>query len=367
MKYRTFLATIILIPTLLFSQGMAEPSQKQEHLFQGIDANNRIVQLEGKSEHILIAGRAGNMPANALFLFEDVQDMELTLPLTDQGLGDFFSFIRPELNQKPRISQNASIEEIAKHNSDLVLMKATHFETVAQKLDQLRIPNFTMNLESWDDWQKEIVQLGSLLGNPDRAQEILSLYESRLKRVQSIGASIPTGEKKRVLLLQADRTDNTTSYKIAPDGWMQTWMVEQAGAIPVWKGANKAANGWSTVSFEQIAVWNPDMVIIVSYRNPTAPYIEEIHASPIWGRLHAVQQNQVKASAHDMMNYIQPVASWILGLTWLAKEIYPHAYAEIDMTEEVADFYREFYGIKDAQSLNTLVDLFSQSVAVNTR
>ncbi len=366
MKFRSFCLLFLLIPAFIFAQGTKELAVSEVPVFQATDANNRTVELNNKPQNILIAGRAGNMPANALFLFEQVNEMDLTLPLTDQGLGDFFAFIRPELNQKPRISQNASIEEIATHNSDVVLLKATHFSSIGQKLDQLRVPNFTMNLESWEDWQKEIVQLGLLLGDSKRAEAILSLYRQRLEKIQSIASAIDQDQKMRVLLLQGDRTDNTTSYKIAPDGWMQTWMVEQAGAIPVWKGSNKAANGWSTVSFEQIAAWDPDIVIVVSYRTPTSNYIDEIYSSSIWQNLRAVKEKQIKASPHDMMSYIQPVASWILGATWLAKEIYPQAYSEIDMQKEVRSFYQDFYNIKDAEKLEKLVDLYAQSVAINT-
>lgn len=366
MKFRTAFLLILIIGALIFAQGVKEPSFQMEATYQGTDANNRSVKLGKAPERVLIAGRAGNMPANALFLFEEVKTIDLTLPLTDQGLGDFFSFIRPELNQRPRISQNASIEEIAAHASDVVLLKATHFESIARKLDQLRIPNFTMNLESWDDWQNEIVQLGSLLGNPKRSEQILSLYTERLDNIQARAAVIPSDQKKRVLLLQGDRTDATTSYKIAPDGWMQTWMVEQAGAIAVWKGSNKAASGWSTVSFEQIAAWDPDMVVLVSYRSPTADFVQEIHQSSIWRNVQAVEQKQIKASPHDMMNYMQPVASWILGLTWLAKEIYPTVYADIDLIDEVRSFYQDFYSIQDAEKLEKLVSLFADSIAINT-
>ncbi len=292
--------------------------------------------------------------------------MELTLPKTDQGLGDFFSFIRPSLDDNPRISQVASVEEIASYQSELVLTKATHFESIAQKLDQLRVPNFTMNLESYEDWKREVTELGKLLQNKARATEILNLYEQRLEPIRKTAASIDALEAKRVLLLQANTSDNTYSYKIAPDEWMQTWMVETIGAEAVWKGANKAANGWSTVSFEQIAAWDPDIIIVVSYRTPTDQYIKAIYESEIWSSLRAVQDRQVKASPYDMMNYIQPVASWILGLQWMAGEVYPERYPNLDMRDEVTSFYQDFYHLTDEKKLGLLRDRYSNSVAINT-
>ena len=367
MKKSLILLLLVLTPVLLFSHGNAEQVMQESSFYQATDANNRTLKLAQKPTTVLIAGKAGNMPANALFLFPEVAEMDLTLPKTDQGLGDFFSFIRPELDQKPRLSQTASVEEIASRRADLVLTKATHFESIARKLDVLGIPNYTMNLESYADWIRELEQLGKLLKNTTRANEIISLYEKRMQPIREKAKTIPSDQQVKVLLLQGDRTDNTYSYKIAPDDWMQTWLVETVGAQPVWKGANKAANGWSTISFEQIAAWNADMIILVSYKNPAQTYVDAIYSSPIWAQLDAVKEQKVLAGPHDMMSYLQPVASWIVGLQWLGKTIYPEQYQSLDMSSEVASFYRDFYQLSDADKLGELVALYTASVSGNTK
>lgn len=361
----SFLIFLILIPAFLFAQASAENQMLASDYYSAVDANGRTVKLNEKPVKVLIAGKAGNMPANALFLFPEVEDMDLTLPLTDQGLGDFFAFIRPSLHDTVRISQNASVEEIASREPQLVLTKATHFESIAKKLDQLGVPNFTLNLESYEDWQKEIVQLGKLLKNTKRAEQILSMYENRLLQVTSKVSTLSEVNKKRVLLLQGARGDNANSFKIAPDTWMQTWMVETIGATPVWKGANSAANGWSTVSFEQIAAWNPEVMYIVSYKTPSDSFIKEIYNSPLWADLDAVKNHQVKQTPSDMMNYIQPVASWILGVEWMAKDLYPSLFPTMDMEKQIASFYHDFYSIKDEAMLEELQKRYKASISLN--
>lgn len=365
MKIRSILLLIVLLPALLFAQGKAEQTMQESDFHTAVDANGRTLKLAAKPHNILIAGKAGNMPANALFLFPEVNDMDLTLPKTDQGLGDFFSFLRPELDLKPRISQTASVEEIASKGADVVLMKSTHFESIARKLDQLGIPNYTMELETYQNWIDELSQLGKLMKNTTRAEQLIGLYQQRLDFITSRVKGLEESQKVGLLLLQAEFSDSAYAYKIAPDSWMQTWMVETIGANPVWKGANKAASGWSTVSFEQIAAWNPDKIILISYKDPSASYLKAIAASPVWANLEAVRTNSIKASPHDYMNYIQPVASWILGLQWLAKETYPTLFADVDMASEVRSFYQQFYNITDEQKLGTLVDLYLASIAAN--
>jgi ABC-type Fe3+-hydroxamate transport system substrate-binding protein len=245
MKIRSLLVCFLLLPALLFAQASSESAMDNSDYYTATDANNRTLKLAQKPSHILIAGKAGNMPANALFLFEEVESMDLTLPKTDQGLGDFFAFIRPELDQKPRISQTASAEEIASKNSDLVLMKATHYESTAKKLDQLGIPNYTMNLESYEDWKNELRELGKLLKNTARAEQLINLYETQVRFITDRVKGLKEEEKVRILLLQAERSDATYAYKIAPDSWMQTWMGETVVHFLSSRCQQGQANGWS--------------------------------------------------------------------------------------------------------------------------
>jgi iron complex transport system substrate-binding protein len=364
-KKRILFLLLVLLPALLFSQGSAEKQMQSSEFYTATDANGRTVNLTEKPYKVIIAGKAGNMPANALFLFPEVAAMDITLPITDQGLGDFFSLIRPSLDEKPRLSQNASAEEIAAQNPQLVLTKTANYEKISKKLDQLNIPNFTMNLETYEDWKTEIVQLGKLLKNTTRAQQILSLYQKRLSSITDTVSSLKNEEKQRVLFLQGVTSDNVSSFKIAPDSWMQTWMAEAVGGIPVWKNANTAANGWSTVSFEQIAAWNPDKIYIVSYKTPTESFVREIYDSPIWANLEAVKNHNVEETPSDMMNYIQPVATWILGMQWMAQDLYPNLFASTDMESEITSFYKEFYGITDTKILDTLRGSYRASISLN--
>ncbi len=367
MKKLSLVLMILVLSLSVFAHGAAEQQMQSSDYYRATDANGRTLLQKEKPTSIMVAGKAAVMPANALFLFPEVETMELQLSKTDQGLGDFFSLLRPSLDDQPRFAQNASVEEIASKNPQLVLLKATHYESIAKKLDQLGVPNFTMNLETYAQWQREITELGKLLKNTSRANEILSTYESRLKNITDKVRSLPQEEKLRVLLLQGVSSDNTNSFKIAPDSWMQSWMVEQVGADAVWKGANTASSGWSTVSFEQIAAWDPQVIYIVSYKTPTDLYIEDIYSSSLWGGLDAVKNNHVKAAPADVMSYIQPVSSWILGVEWMAKDLYPHLFPTLDMERQVRSFYTEMYSITDPGKLDYLVGRFNASLALNNR
>lgn len=367
MKKPSLFLLALILSLSLFAHGAAEMQMQDSDFYRATDANGRTLLLKENPSSIMVAGKAAVMPANALFLFPEVEDMELQLSKTDQGLGDFFSLLRPSLDDQPRFSQNASVEEIASKNPELVLLKATHYESIAKKLDQLGVPNFTMNLETYEDWQTEVTELGKLLKNTARAKQVLSIYESRLANITDRVSTLKQDQKARVLLLQGSINDTIQSFSIAPDAWMQSWMVEQVGANAVWKGANTASSGWSTVSFEQIAAWNPQVIYIVSYKSPTDSFIQEIYSSSLWNALDAVKDHQVKATPADVMSYMQPVSSWILGAEWMAKDLYPELFTSMQMEEQVRSFYRQMYNITDKAKLEYLVGRFNASVALNKR
>ncbi len=364
MKRLLLIATGLLLTAALIALPASEATPKTLS-YSATDASGRTVTLDGKPEKVLVAAKAALMPALALFLFPEAQEMEISLSKTDQGLGDFFPLVWPHINPGGRLDQNASVEELITKQSDLILLKATHYESMGKKLDQVGVKNFTLSLETWDEWQAELIQLGKLLGSEERARHVLDVYEKRIAALKQRVAHLSDDQKPDVLLLQGARSDNAYSFKIAPDSWLQTWVVELVGGNPVWKGSNKAASGWSVVTFEQIAAWDPDLIVTISYNTPASIYQDAILDSPVWKELAAVRTGKVYASPSDLMNYIQPVASWILGAQWLAKTIHPELFSDLDMDAEIRSFYTDFYGITDTTLLDEFVSRFEKSVVNN--
>jgi iron complex transport system substrate-binding protein len=57
------------------------------------------------------------------------------------------------------------------------------------------------------------------------------------------------------------------SFRVAPEGWIQGTQVELGGGEPLWYD-RALSPGWNEVQFEQIALWDPEVIVIVSYRAP---------------------------------------------------------------------------------------------------
>jgi iron complex transport system substrate-binding protein len=61
-----------------------------------------------------------------------------------------------------------------------------------------------------------------------------------------------------------------------------------------------------------------------------------------------VQEEHLHAFAADIYSWDQPDPRWILGLTWLAGQLHPDLFPELDLTAEAQNFYQSMYGLDDA-------------------
>ncbi|MDR0993600.1 MAG: ABC transporter substrate-binding protein [Verrucomicrobiota bacterium] len=330
-----------------------------------VDANGDVLSLAAPPRRILAIGKAALMPADALFLFPEAREHVIALARVDQGLGNLYSLIMPRLNQNYDWLHQSGIEEIARHHPDLVLTKSSNTEAIAIPLRRLGIPSFTLSLETPEEWEAEVPELGKLLGEEARAAEIVKHFQARRERVAQALLSPAPERIPSVLVLHFSSYDGATAFSVSPDAWLQTRLVELAGGRPVWKGERFLGTGWSKISFEQVAAWNPDHIYIVSFKASADSFLRFIRADERWQALRAVQNDHVKALPADLIAYAQPVSRWVLCLQWLAADLHPDRFPGFDMEQEITRFYRDFYDLNDPAILDTLLNAYRRSIAGN--
>lgn len=328
--------------------------------FSAVDANGDAVALAAAPERILVAGKTALIPSDALFLFPEGRKHLLRLARVDQGMGNLFALLEPGLAAASAAGtlQNGGTEELAALRPELVIAKTAATATVIDKLRPLGIPCFAMSLETPEEWLRELPELGRLLGEEARAEEVCGMIRARMAAVEDgmRGAlSVAGAVRPRVLLLQASAADGVMSFSVSPDAWLQTWMVEAAGGEPLWKGTGLTANGWSKVSFEQIAAWNPDAIFFVGFKAPVAPLLAAVKADRRWQLLKAARTGRLYAMPADLVAYSQPVSRWVLCLQWLAAKLWPEAFPGFDMEAEIVRFYREFFGVEEGPVLDAIL------------
>ncbi len=299
------------------------------------------------SQRIVIAGRATTLVADAFYMFPEAGQRLTGIELRSQSAHNFLSLVDPNYADKTFLEMNAGPEQIAPLQPDVVLLKSFMAEKLGAPLEQLGLAVAYVDLETPEQYTRDITTMGQLLGNPARAQEILTFYQQRLDRVQQAMTGLADDQKPGVLLLQYSDKGGEVAFSVAPAAWLQTTMVELSGGRPVWTEASDQG-GWTVVNLEQIAAWNPDQIYVVSYFTNPEEVVAQLKADPTWQELAAVQNDQLFGFPNDFVSWDQPDPRWILGLQWLATKIQPERAVGIDMNQAVNEFYSQMYGLDQA-------------------
>jgi iron complex transport system substrate-binding protein len=110
---------------------------------------------------------------------------------------------------------------------------------------------------------------------------------------------------------------------------------------------NEAANevdGYKEVSMEQLLKWNPDEIIVDGNLKKS-----KVAKNPSWNQLKAVKDNKVFVSPSGVFSWARLGTESALQLLWMAKNIYPQKFQDIDIAKETKYFYKNFfeYELKD--------------------
>jgi iron complex transport system substrate-binding protein len=315
-----------------------------------IDAAGRTIALQRLPRRIVVIGRGPYMGLHLLYTFPEGRTRLIGVESKSAAQSDFIVHVDPSFSDRVvGLAANPNPEQIAALEPDLVLMKSVAMEQMGEALAQVNIPVVYLGLETPQQFFQDVTNLGLLLGNPSRAQEIITFYQSRLDRVVTRVADVPPCERPSVLLLEYSDRGGQVAVEVPALAWMQTFQVQAAGGSPVWTGEAQITDRWTVVNFEQIAAWNPDKIfVVVSYQHDAQAVIDSFKADTHWNKLAAVQNRELYIFPMDHFQWDTPEPRWILGLTWLAWRIHPELFADVDLQGEIYSFFGELYGLDRA-------------------
>lgn len=311
------------------------------------DALGREVSFEKTPERIAIVGKAFFMTVDVAYLFPQAGPRLIAVGQTTQAGKSFMPLLDPDYGQKASFENTVGAEQIAPLKPDLVILKSSTAEKLGKPLEQLGIPVVYVDLETPEQYTRDITLLGQIFGTPDRAKQILAYYQGNVDKVKQLTSGLSDAQKPSVVMLQYSEKGGEVAFSVPPASWIQTTMVELAGGKPIWTEASDKG-GWKVVNLEQIAAWNPDQIYIIAYSGNAKDVVEKLKADSKWQALKTVKNNQIFGFAGDFYSWDQPDTRWGLGLLWLATKMHPDQTKDIDIMKEVERFYTDLYGLKSA-------------------
>ncbi len=305
------------------------------------------IESSGGTQRIVQAGSSAFLTENALYLFPEAVNQVIAMADGNQGRGFFVGDIDAESGGKTVLPRRANTEAILALQPDIVVLKNFLRKSMGEPLERVGLKTIYLDLETPEAWMEDLVVLGELFDNAERAEELQKIFQARITAVEGPMKSLRENEKPRTLVLYRSVKDGVKAVNVPPLSWIQTRMVEMAGGDPVWGDADFGER-WTRTGIEQIAAWDPDVILVAAYHMDAVDAVDELIHDSAWSSLRAVRNGNIHAFPADYHSWDQPDVRWLLGLQWMAVTLHPELFPELDMESEARDFFNEMFFINDS-------------------
>jgi ABC-type Fe3+-hydroxamate transport system substrate-binding protein len=267
----------------------------------------------------------------------------------------------PKLSSIPDIGNTEdntfSIEKVVAAKPDLLILAAWSYDALGEGVKQIEaagIPIVVLdyNAQTVEKHVASTLALGKLMGTEDRAEQLAKDYEAAMADIDArIKAAGPTDKKVYVELAQKGAAEVGNSY----GDTMWGALVEKLGGKNIAKGQ---VGNWGPLSPEYVLAEKPDLIFLAGSewvnkpqsvqvgfgadpavtRERMKPYVERAG----WSELPAVKTGQVHAIYHGGARTL----SDFVYAQYIAKQLYPDAFKDVDPAKNIADYYAKWLPIK---------------------
>ena len=315
-------------------------------IFSVYARGNAEIESSGETKRIVQAGSSAFLVENALYLFPEAVDQVVAMADGNQGRGFFAGDIDPGIDGKTVLPRTANTEAILALQPDIVVLKNFLEKRMGEPLERVGVKTIYLDLETPEAWMEDLVVLGELFDDSERAEELQEMFRARIAVVEKPLKNLHDSEKPRTLVLYRSVKDGVKAVNVPPLSWIQTQMVEMAGGEPVWGDADFGER-WTRTGIEQIAAWDPDVIFVAAYHMDAVDAVDELIQDSTWSSLRAVKNGNIHAFPADYHSWDQPDVRWLLGLQWMAATLHPELFPGLDMESEARTFFNEMFFIDD--------------------
>lgn len=177
-------------------------------------------------------------------------------------------------------------------------------------------------------------ELGEDCGMPERGRALADHLQKLLDAAARMMAGLPEEEKTRVYIAQ-----DVDGLGTVCDGATRSEVFNLAGAVNVHTCIEGLKESNMKVSFEQIMVYDPDVILIL---HPV--FMERYPTDAKWRNLRAAKSGKVYHVPHEPFNWTDKPATFMrfIALPWLIGKLHPER-CDLDVISETRDFLRLFF------------------------
>ena len=252
-----------------------------------VDAGDAV----GARDAISVVDDAGrtialDSPATRIVsLVPSVTDVVLALGLADRLIARTEYDVDPRLATLPSVGPGLTpnLEWLASRAPDLVIAwRDVEGRPLVEQLRRLDVAVYSSRLEDVTTALTTITRLGTLLGEPARADSLRRAMEMRL---DSVRAANRAGPRPSVLYL----VGGDPPYAPGP-GTFVDQLIDIAGGV---NALADLPDGWHSVSVEDVVRRDPDVLVIPVHEGEAGVIAATVAGQPGWRDLRAVREGRL--------------------------------------------------------------------------
>lgn len=222
----------------------------------------------------------------------------------------------PEATQLPRVggfsANTVSVETIIGMEPDVVLATGKLHQLLIAELERLNIPVVALEPQWYDDVCENILLLGRVTGQEERAGEIAAAMRTKADEVRQVAATIPQEQRVKVFYqVWQDPLMAATGHSFIGE------MVEMVGGRNIFAELEQRS---PQVSEEAVLARDPQVILAPSVAD-RAEVIQRMKQRSGWDRMAAIRNDRVHLVPNDQVS--RPGPRLVNGLQAIARAIYP--------------------------------------------
>ena len=349
-RLSNILFVLVLISVLaspLYAAGAAESESAQVETRTIIDHAGNEVEVPTEINRIIISGILPLPSVYCLFEGDSSKLVGMHPSSMAAARNSILPYIMPDIvnvSTAFATGDGINIEEVIALEPDVVFYSADSTDE-GEMYRAAGIPAVGFSASRWgydsvDTFSSWVTLLGEVLQQEDKVDGIVEFgreVEAFIsERLESAGDIY----KPRCLVLfrYANGVINTSGKTHFGQYW-----ITSAGGVNV---AEDLA-GTAQINMEQIYEWNPDKIFITNFSSvlPEDLYNNDIEGHD-WSQVKAVQEGEVYKYPLGMYRWYPPASDTPLVLLWMAKQVQPELFADVDMDQAIRDYYQRFYNVE---------------------
>ncbi|MCL2743599.1 MAG: ABC transporter substrate-binding protein [Planctomycetaceae bacterium] len=334
--------------------------------------------LPNKPENVrrYVCGGAG---VSRLLVYLDGTERLAAVESTDASPASWFAPYRaahPELQKLPIYSSGHGHDQIEKLLSlqplpDVIFrLDLQGMGVTAEELQRrtgipiVLLPNCDLHTER-QTLYNTLRLLGRILKREQRAEEIITFFDSEIANLEKRSVDIDTEKSPLVYIggisYRGMQGLNSTMTPFPPLEWLHS---KNAADSLIREGKKTPSSSPIAVCNEQILMWNPDVIFVdaASLSLGNSSGLAELHTSEIYRSLKAVKNKQVYLllpNSSYSANYSSQLANaWFIG-----KTLYPDRFADIDPPQKADEIFTFLTGSPVFNSINEKIKQITQKEA----